>query len=67
MGIEILPITIESLQADMLATLEELVKRESPSTDKAAADGYAEALAARFDNLGAKTALIYNQKNGAQL
>ena len=67
MGIEKIPIKIESLQADMLATLEELVKRESPSTEKAAADGYAESLAARFDNLGAETVLIYNQNNGAQL
>jgi len=67
MNLQALQAKIESDQISMLDTLEELVKRESPSTDKAAADAYAEALAARFDVLGAKTTLIFNETNGAQL
>jgi glutamate carboxypeptidase len=67
MNLQALQAKIESDQISMLDTLEELVKRESPSTDKAAADAYAEALAARFDVLGAKTTLIFNETNGAHL
>jgi len=67
MNLQALQAKIESDQISMLDTLEELVKRESPSTDKAAADAYAEALAARFEVLGAKTTLIFNETNGAQL
>jgi len=67
MNLEALQTKIGAYQANMLATLEELVKRESPSTEKAAADAYAEALAARFDDLGAETSLFFNETNGAQL
>jgi len=67
MNLEALQTKIDSHQPSMLATLEELVKRESPSTNKAAADTYAEALAERFDDLGAETSLFFNETNGAQL
>lgn len=67
MNIEPLQRKIEAQQPDMLAALEVLVERESPSTDKAAADAYAEALAARFDKLGAETSLVYSGTSGAQL
>ena len=58
---------IESLQPEMLGTLEALVSRESPSTVKAAADAYAEMIAARFTGMGAQTSLVQNQSNGAQV
>lgn len=58
---------IESLEQHMLETLEALVRSESPSTDKAAADAYAEMIAARFTGLGAQTSLVQNQTNGAQV
>lgn len=58
---------IESLEQHMLETLEALVRSESPSTDKAAADAYAEMIAARFTGLGAQISLVQNQTNGAQV
>ncbi len=60
MNLEKLQTKIESLQQDMLATLETLVRAESPSTDKAAADAYAEMLAARFEDLGGRISLEYD-------
>jgi glutamate carboxypeptidase len=67
MNLEKLQTKIESLQQDMLATLETLVKLESPSTDKAAADAYAEMLAARFEDLGGRISLEYDMTSGAQV
>jgi glutamate carboxypeptidase len=58
---------VEAYLPDMLEVLEELVERESPSTDKDAADAYAESLARRFGELGGDTELVYNQTSGAQL
>ena len=67
MNLEGLLTKIESLEQHMLETLEVLVRSESPSTDKAAADAYAEMIAARFTGLGAQTSLVQNQTNGAQV
>ena len=67
MNLEKLQTKIESLQQDMLATLETLVRAESPSTDKAAADAYAEMLAARFEDLGGRISLEYDVTSGAQV
>ena len=67
MNLEALQTKIEAYQPSMMAALEELVKHESPSTDKPALDSYAELLAARFEKLGAKTSLIPNTTNGVQL
>ncbi|MGB7094344.1 MAG: M20/M25/M40 family metallo-hydrolase, partial [Anaerolineales bacterium] len=67
MDLKALQTKIETFQPSMLAALEELVRHESPSTDKAALDAYAGVLAARFDKLGAETSLIFNANSGAQL
>ena len=67
MNLEGLLTKIESLEQHMLETLEALVRSESPSTDRAAADAYAEMIAARFTGLGAQTSLVQNQTYGAQV
>ena len=67
MNLEGLLTKIESLEQHMLETLEALVRSDSPSTDKAAADAYAEMIAARFTGLGAQASLVQNQTYGAQV
>ena len=67
MNMENLQSQVEAYLPEMLEVLEELVKRESPSTDKDAADAYAEGLVLRFGELGGDTDLVYNQSSGAQL
>jgi glutamate carboxypeptidase len=67
MNLENLRSQIEAFLPEMLEVLEELVKRESPSTEKGAADAYIERLALHFGELGGKTDLVYNQSSGAQL
>lgn len=67
MNLENLRSQIEFYLPEMLEVLEDLVKRESPSTEKDAADAYVENLALRFWELGGKTDLVYNQSSGAQL
>lgn len=67
MNLEELRSKVDSLQQDLLQTLEILVRCESPSTDKAAADAYAELLAARFAELDLEVSLVDNSINGAQV
>ncbi|MFN2211672.1 MAG: M20 family metallopeptidase [Anaerolineales bacterium] len=67
MNVEGLHTKIKSYLPSMLSTLEDLVGRESPSTEKASTDAYAGNLAERFDQLGAETSLISNETGGAQL
>jgi glutamate carboxypeptidase len=67
MNLERLQTKIGSLEQNMLETLGEMVRNESPSTDKAAADAYAEMIAARFTRLGAQISLVQNMTNGAQV
>jgi len=64
MNLKNLRYTIETSQQEMLEALEVLVRLESPSTDKAAADAYAEKIGARFNGLGAQTSLVQNKTNG---
>jgi glutamate carboxypeptidase len=58
---------INALQPAMLEVLEQLVKHESPSTDKHALDGYARKVAARFEDLGAEATLYSRPENGDQV
>jgi glutamate carboxypeptidase len=58
---------IEAYQTRILSTLGELVRHETPSTEKAALDGYADRLAGRFNELGCDTILIPNEVSGAHL
>jgi glutamate carboxypeptidase len=67
MNLENLRSMVDSLQQDLLQTLETLVRCESPSTDKAAADVYAGLLAARFAKLDLEVSLVDNSINGAQV
>lgn len=67
MTLEALQAMIETNQAHMLATLEELVSHETPSTDKASLDLYAARLADHFAEMGCETEVIPNEVNGAHL
>jgi glutamate carboxypeptidase len=58
---------INAFQPQMLKALEQLVNHESPSTDKAALDGYAQKIATRFENLGAESTIFPRPENGVQL
>lgn len=58
---------INAFQPQMLKVLEQLVNHESPSTDKAALDGYAQKIAARFGDLGAESTIFPRPENGVQL
>jgi len=52
---------------DMIASLESLVVRESPSRDKMALDALASFLAARFESLGLRTDRLANEVGGDHL
>jgi glutamate carboxypeptidase len=58
---------VDNYQSEMLAALEQLVKFESPSTNKTALDAYARNLSRRFEQLGAETTTLANPGAGDHL
>jgi glutamate carboxypeptidase len=64
MDYEALKELLRPLQPDMVATLKELVERESPSDDKARLDALARYLQGRFTVLGAETTLLPQESAG---